>query len=207
MNSTEDECPVCYKTYGEQPGGWTLLKDGPQSAQCKHSLCVDCCIQLSLQPTASCPMCREDWTEYLSGYAEANGYDEEEDEESDDEDDEDDEEDEEDEGTFMFDNNRIVRILIKATKDQLIEETDYTENDVDWKSVVNENVIDNISSYCDRYPLEQEEIVNQYGIHNARRLLIDHGYGNYSNTRVMAYEILRKVYEDIRDGNQSVNNL
>jgi len=77
------ECPICYNTYGYQPDGWSFLtKDGKNNSDmadvCKHYVCVICCYQLSKQEIVLCPLCREDWTEWIHTH-----YDEEEEEDED----------------------------------------------------------------------------------------------------------------------------
>ena len=93
----QDECPICYKTYGIQHDGSFLCKDGKHNSDyaesCKHYICTECCYQLSKQKNVKCPMCREDWDEWLRTLDEDSDHnsddysDEDSDEDSDDSDD------------------------------------------------------------------------------------------------------------------------
>ena len=61
----DNECPICYCEL--------LIKDGKCNSDyeenCKHYICVDCCYELAdllnTQMEVGCPLCREDWTDWL----------------------------------------------------------------------------------------------------------------------------------------------
>jgi hypothetical protein len=78
------DCPICYTTYGDQPDGSFLTKDGKNNSEmadeCKHYVCYRCCYQLSKQKIVSCPLCREDWTEWIHTHYEEDEEEEEEEE-------------------------------------------------------------------------------------------------------------------------------
>jgi hypothetical protein len=81
------ECPICFKTYGDQPDGMFLCKDGKDNSefadQCKHYFCVECCNHLAnASSIVFCPLCREDWTEWAQQQY-VNQDDEEEDDQTD----------------------------------------------------------------------------------------------------------------------------
>ena len=93
------ECCICYTTYGQQEDGSFICKDGKANSEfaetCNHYICVPCCQTLYNKVRAdskggdwnakcACPMCREDWTEWI-----LRTYDDETDDETDDEEDED----------------------------------------------------------------------------------------------------------------------
>jgi len=80
---TKNECPICYKYYGEQEDGSFLTKDGKNNSDyaevCKHYVCYQCCWKLSKEEHVKCPLCREDWTEWIhSHYTESDESDEDE---------------------------------------------------------------------------------------------------------------------------------
>jgi len=134
-------------------------------------------------------MCREDWTDFLHSH-----YDE------DDEDDEEEEEDE-DQPDLRIDDLHprfIILNLIQRAKEFLIEDG-YTENHRNWHYIIKENVIHNISTIIDEFPRRRAWICTHYGIENGRQLLIERGYGDYSDPCVMAFEILHKIYKDIQN--------
>jgi hypothetical protein len=64
-----DECPICFTHYGEQADGSFLTKDGKDNSDyaevCKHYICHRCCWELSKQEHVKCPLCREDWTDWI----------------------------------------------------------------------------------------------------------------------------------------------
>lgn len=71
---SNNECPICFKTYGYQyddddEDEYFLCKDGKNnsdiSENCKHYICVECCEALSEQIEINCPLCREDWTDWI----------------------------------------------------------------------------------------------------------------------------------------------
>jgi hypothetical protein len=69
IRASGEECPICYEGYGEKPNGDFLCKDGkansPYAEECKHYICVKCCEELSKAEHVKCPLCREDWTEWI----------------------------------------------------------------------------------------------------------------------------------------------
>lgn len=74
MSKPDKNCPICYETYGEQSDGSFLCKDGIDNSNfetpCKHYICVKCCLGLIKDKNedddeVKCPMCREDWTEWV----------------------------------------------------------------------------------------------------------------------------------------------
>ena len=74
VKATEGECPICYEAYGEKPDGSYLCKDGKDNSgykeECKHYVCVECCKKLVKDvcrccDTVKCPLCREDWTDWI----------------------------------------------------------------------------------------------------------------------------------------------
>lgn len=80
MSESDDSCPICFEEYGKQPDGGFLCQDGKHNSNfaenCTHYFCVRCirkmviigrCSCGSLKIT-QCPMCREDWTEYLESH-------------------------------------------------------------------------------------------------------------------------------------------
>lgn len=83
-----DECPICFHSYGTQPDESFLCRDGIDNSNfesaCKHYICVTCVYELSKQDEVRCPMCREDWTDWVNSHY-CNSTTEDEDEESDDE--------------------------------------------------------------------------------------------------------------------------
>lgn len=72
IRASGEECPICYEGYGEKPNGDFLCKDGkansPYAEECKHYACVKCCIELSKAEHVKCPLCREDWTEWIHAH-------------------------------------------------------------------------------------------------------------------------------------------
>lgn len=93
------ECPICYDPFVYYPVDWSNNFDGKDrrsayTNKCKHCICKGCCRELSKQRSVACPLCREDWTEFIHTYY---GPAEEEDEEDEDDEEEEDEEDEEEE--------------------------------------------------------------------------------------------------------------
>jgi len=87
MSAQDEECPICYESYACNG------KDGKFNSDmaeiCNHAICGQCCKQLysnairTANPNIKCPLCREDWTDWiLSHYDE---YDTEEEEEENDE--------------------------------------------------------------------------------------------------------------------------
>ena len=64
-----EECPICYKQYGEQEDGSFLTKDGKKNSccaeECSHYICYECCWRLAKQDIVLCPLCREDWTDWI----------------------------------------------------------------------------------------------------------------------------------------------
>lgn len=76
----DNECPICFRTYGEQSDGSFLCKDGKVNSDdaenCQHYCCVDC-IQTMYENSRKsfilkescscvhCPLCREDWTSWI----------------------------------------------------------------------------------------------------------------------------------------------
>lgn len=77
----EEDCPICYKYYGNQEDGSFLTKDGKDNSGyaevCKHYVCHECCWKLSKQDNIACPLCREDWTDWIhTHYTESDDEDE-----------------------------------------------------------------------------------------------------------------------------------
>jgi hypothetical protein len=68
----DDTCPICYNKYGIQEDGRFLTKDGKDNSDykevCNHYICFDCCYSLSKQSSVNCPLCREDWTEWIHSH-------------------------------------------------------------------------------------------------------------------------------------------
>ena len=77
--STDDLCPICFEEYGDKEDGSFLCKDGKDNSNfaeiCAHYFCVKCISKLRESNicaccgelcTTTCPICREDWTDYLS---------------------------------------------------------------------------------------------------------------------------------------------
>jgi hypothetical protein len=69
---TSEECPICYKKYGEQDDYNFLCKDGKINSDyadvCKHYICEECCGMLAKQDEIKCPLCREDWTLWIHSH-------------------------------------------------------------------------------------------------------------------------------------------
>jgi hypothetical protein len=74
------ECCICYTTFGQQEDGSFICKDGKDNSSfaetCKHYICVPCCQTLynnikqkveneNEDANCACPLCREDWTEWI----------------------------------------------------------------------------------------------------------------------------------------------
>ena len=87
-NNTEDnECPICFEKYGEQIDGSFLCRDGKDNSDyaenCIHYICVKCCMKMVENCNNKCPICREDWSEFLyeryEDYEEEEGYQEDDD--------------------------------------------------------------------------------------------------------------------------------
>ena len=77
----EEPCPICLTHYGEQDDGSFLTKDGKDNSDyaevCDHYVCHKCCWRLSKQEHVKCPLCREDWTDWIhSRYTESDDDDE-----------------------------------------------------------------------------------------------------------------------------------
>ena len=74
MSEQCDTCPICYNTYGFQEDGSFLCKDGIDNSgfadetSCKHYICVQCCIQMCNGDKVRCPLCREDWTDWIHSH-------------------------------------------------------------------------------------------------------------------------------------------
>lgn len=96
----EEECPICYEKYGEQEDGNFLCKDGKCNSgcenECNHYICVKCCKTLrdkfieddeeeeDEEKKVRCPLCREDWTDWIeSNYCSDDETDEDESEDED----------------------------------------------------------------------------------------------------------------------------
>jgi hypothetical protein len=69
---SDDECPICYKKYGYQEDESFLCRDSKDNSDyaeaCKHYVCVECCRVLAKQDTVLCPLCREDWTQWIHSH-------------------------------------------------------------------------------------------------------------------------------------------
>ena len=74
MNHLDHSCPICYLNYGEQEDGSFLCKDGIDNSDyespCKHYICVTCCRKMckvasEAKDEVRCPLCREDWTQWI----------------------------------------------------------------------------------------------------------------------------------------------
>lgn len=98
---TDNECPICYVKYGEQEDGNFICKDGKCnslfSTECTHYICVPCArtlynnLRITMkgieededeenEAVVRCPLCRENWTEWLlnsTEYAEGGIFEEE----------------------------------------------------------------------------------------------------------------------------------
>jgi hypothetical protein len=72
----EDECPICYVTYGEQPDGEFITKDGINNSDhisdCKHYFCYPCWKKIYIKTVnerfVGCPLCRADVTCWLKSH-------------------------------------------------------------------------------------------------------------------------------------------
>ena len=94
MSETDTNCPICYNQYGNQPDGKFICKDGiknsdfSENCNCCHYICVDCCETLShINTVILCPLCREDWTDWIKSHYD-NDDDDNEEQDDDEEDDE-----------------------------------------------------------------------------------------------------------------------
>jgi len=67
-------CPICFDEYGCQKDGTFLCKDGKVNSfyadKCNHYFCFKCInkfgkCECGCIKKTTCPLCREDWTEYL----------------------------------------------------------------------------------------------------------------------------------------------
>ena len=94
MSEDDDECPISFEKYGygDREDGYFLIKDGKINNEdtdiCNHFICVNCCAEMWNQEEIRCPICREDWTEwmhycrdYCRNYCENNSDDDEDDDE------------------------------------------------------------------------------------------------------------------------------
>jgi len=84
IETNEGECPICYEAYGEKPDGSFLPKDGKHNSDyqeaCNHYTCIKCCVGLIKDKckscdTVKCPLCREDWTEWIFSHYSEDDYD------------------------------------------------------------------------------------------------------------------------------------
>ena len=89
----ERNCPVCFEAYerGERPKHGKCNTDFAVQDGCKHYVCYECCLTLARKirdddESVGCPMCREDWTEFLWNVLDYYEEEEEEDEEEEEED-------------------------------------------------------------------------------------------------------------------------
>jgi len=76
MTEEEKNCPICFEEYGEREDGTFLYQEGKDNStfadKCKHYFCDKCIKKFSkcdcgcgkIKKTG-CPLCREDWTEYI----------------------------------------------------------------------------------------------------------------------------------------------
>lgn len=72
-----EECAICYEPFGRRDDGIFYFKSGKCfsefAGECKHYICEDCetglingkCPCSDCRDTVKCPLCREDWTDYL----------------------------------------------------------------------------------------------------------------------------------------------
>ena len=65
MTSTDDDenCPVCFETYGLHEDGSFLYKDGVSNSDlkghnCKHYLCINCWDIMYEKEIYNCPLCK-----------------------------------------------------------------------------------------------------------------------------------------------------
>jgi hypothetical protein len=65
MTSTDDDenCPVCFETYGLQEDGSFLYKDGVSNSglegyTCQHYLCINCWDIMYEKEIYNCPLCK-----------------------------------------------------------------------------------------------------------------------------------------------------
>lgn len=71
-----DTCCICYYNYGLQEDGSFLCKDGICNSEmykhnpslCTHYVCERCCLILIQNTIVKCPLCREDWTEWIHSH-------------------------------------------------------------------------------------------------------------------------------------------
>jgi hypothetical protein len=75
MTSTNDDenCPVCFETYGLQEDGSFLYKDGVSNSylkghNCKHYLCINCWDIMYEKEIYNCPLCRENLKFWIINY-------------------------------------------------------------------------------------------------------------------------------------------
>ena len=65
----DKHCPNCNATYGVQNDGEFLCYDGIHNSfletTCTHYICVYCIRKLTKQKEVQCPICCEDWTEWI----------------------------------------------------------------------------------------------------------------------------------------------
>jgi hypothetical protein len=67
----DEECPICYTKYGRQEDGSFLCMDSinnsalASTSTCTHYICAHCCWELSRMEQVRCPLCREDWSEWV----------------------------------------------------------------------------------------------------------------------------------------------
>ena len=68
----QKECPICFTRYGKQPDDTFLCRDGIDNSDfktdCTHYICVICAREMSRQEEIKCPLCREDWTDWMHSH-------------------------------------------------------------------------------------------------------------------------------------------
>lgn len=63
---TEIECPVCKENYEDNGLSMHGKCNTSLKTDCKHYICSNCCLQLYRTRNTLCPICRDDWREFLS---------------------------------------------------------------------------------------------------------------------------------------------
>ena len=65
----QGECPLCYAAYGRQEDDTFLCRDGIDNSDfetdCTHYICTQCAQELAKREEIRCPLCREDWTDWI----------------------------------------------------------------------------------------------------------------------------------------------
>jgi hypothetical protein len=74
-------CPICFIRYGYQEDGRFISRDGKVNSDyavkggCAHYICVPCCMSMKNLCNIKrrlCPLCREDWSNWLQDYNETD---------------------------------------------------------------------------------------------------------------------------------------